>query len=107
MPAALVLPWKHCRLFTLAALPTTLEKLTFSPSQHISSADPLASPAIDASYLQHPADKFLLAKAGQFLRQLATNSTLSEFVESENEPGLSVETDAEWESWVEGAVRTE
>ncbi|ORY73612.1 GMC oxidoreductase-domain-containing protein [Leucosporidium creatinivorum] len=76
-------------------------------SIHISTTNPLTPPAIDAAYLQHPADRYILSRAGKFLRQLAVNSTLTSFVESENEPGLSVETDAEWESWVEGAVRTE
>ncbi|KAM0751714.1 alcohol oxidase [Meredithblackwellia eburnea MCA 4105] len=74
---------------------------------HITSSDPTADPAIDPNYLKHPVDAFFLAKGSQFIRKITANSALAPYVDSEVEPGPSVQTDAQFTSWVKGAVRTE
>ncbi|GAA5886372.1 hypothetical protein JCM5296_001885 [Sporobolomyces johnsonii] len=74
---------------------------------HINSASPFAAPSINPNYLQSPLDTFLLAKSGMFLREVAAQPALAQYIESEAEPGPSVQTLAEWESWVQSVVRTE
>lgn len=75
--------------------------------QHITSADPFKSPAIDPAYLQHPFDTFHLAKAAQYLRKLATETSFAKFVLKEAEPGFEVQTDEDWTAFVRSSVRTE
>ncbi|GAA5997649.1 GMC family oxidoreductase [Rhodotorula paludigena] len=76
-------------------------------SIHITSSDPLAPPAIDPNYLQSQLDTFLLAKAGQYLRRVAAQSPLADFIESEAEPGPAVQSEQQWEDWTRSVVRTE
>ncbi|GAA5859459.1 hypothetical protein JCM1840_004625 [Sporobolomyces johnsonii] len=75
-------------------------------SVHIASADAKTYPSINPNYLQAPVDKFYLAKGARFLRELAQTPAFSKYIDSEVEPGPSVQTDEEWEEWVEGAVRS-
>ncbi|BGP18680.1 hypothetical protein JCM10213v2_006746 [Rhodosporidiobolus nylandii] len=75
-------------------------------SIHIASADPKAYPLIDPNYLKAKVDKFYLSKAAQFLRELAHTPALSKWIKQEAEPGTSVNTEAEWEQWVAGAIGT-
>ncbi|GAA6039795.1 hypothetical protein JCM8097_004225 [Rhodosporidiobolus ruineniae] len=74
---------------------------------HIASSDPLAPPTIDPNYLQSPLDLFLLKRAGQFLRKVAAQPALAQYIESEAEPGVGVQSEQEWEEWVKSVVRTE
>ncbi|GAA5996465.1 hypothetical protein JCM5350_007730 [Sporobolomyces pararoseus] len=76
-------------------------------SVHIKSAEPLAAPLIDSAYLQSPLDLFLLSKSAQFLRKVAAQPALAQYVESESEPGLEVQTDEQFEAWIRSVVRTE
>ncbi|GAA5938083.1 hypothetical protein JCM1841_003805 [Sporobolomyces salmonicolor] len=76
-------------------------------SVHIASKDPKAYPNIDPQYLQAQVDKFYLSKSAQFLRELAQTPALSKYIDSEAEPGPSVQTEADFENWVESVVRTE
>lgn len=81
--------------------------LHYDDPQHISSSDPLAKPTINPRYLQSPLDGFLLARAGQFLRQTAAKGPLAQYIDSEAEPGTGVQSDADWMDWVKSVVRTE
>ncbi|GAA5963114.1 hypothetical protein JCM21900_001057 [Sporobolomyces salmonicolor] len=76
-------------------------------SIHIASTDSKTYPTINPNYLQAPVDKFYLVKSAQYLRKLAQTSALAKYIDAETEPGPSVQTEAEWEEWVEGVVRTE
>ncbi|GAA5844117.1 hypothetical protein JCM11251_001824 [Rhodosporidiobolus azoricus] len=76
-------------------------------SVHITSSDPLLAPAIDPNYLQSPLDLFLLKRAGQYLRRLVQQPALAQFIQQETEPGPAVQSEAEWEEWVRGVIRTE
>ncbi|GAA5938155.1 GMC family oxidoreductase [Sporobolomyces koalae] len=76
-------------------------------SVHINSANALSAPLIDPAYLQSPLDLFLLAKSAQFLRKVAAQPALSKYIAAEAEPGLDVQTDAQFEEWIRSVVRTE
>ncbi|GAA6013692.1 hypothetical protein JCM10207_004822 [Rhodosporidiobolus poonsookiae] len=76
-------------------------------SIHIKSNNPKEYPSIDPNYLDAQVDRFYLAHAARFLRELARTPSLSKYIQREAEPGPSVNSDAEWEEWVEQTVRTE
>ncbi|GAA5924091.1 hypothetical protein JCM1841_004570 [Sporobolomyces salmonicolor] len=76
-------------------------------SIHITATNAKTYPAINPNYLQASVDKFYLVKAAQFLRELAHTPALSKYIDVETEPGPSVQTEAEWEEWVESVIRTE
>ncbi|ORY73614.1 hypothetical protein BCR35DRAFT_333623 [Leucosporidium creatinivorum] len=74
---------------------------------HISSTNPFNPPNINPKYLQSPADQFLLAKAGQWNRQLAALAPLAQYIDTEVVPGPLVQSQADWEAWVKATVSTE
>ncbi|GAA5938791.1 GMC family oxidoreductase [Sporobolomyces koalae] len=76
-------------------------------SIHIASKDPKAYPNIDPRYLDVDIDRFYLLRAAQFLRELAKTKALSQYIESEAEPGPNVQSEAELTDWIEQTVRTE
>ncbi|GAA5897326.1 GMC family oxidoreductase [Sporobolomyces salmoneus] len=76
-------------------------------SIHIASNDPKAYPNIDPQYLQADIDKFYLMRAAQFLRELAKTDALSQYIDSEAEPGPEVQSEQQLEDWIENVVRTE
>jgi choline dehydrogenase-like flavoprotein len=57
--------------------------------------------------LAHPFDSFILQKGAQFLRRATQQPAFAAFIQSESEPGLTVQTDAQFAEWVKGDVRTE
>lgn len=74
---------------------------------HISSTSPFTAPTINPNYLQHPADKFLLAKGLSWLRSVVKEKALQAVIEKELQPGATVK-DADLESYlVKGNVDTE
>ncbi|GAA5927255.1 hypothetical protein JCM3775_002496 [Rhodotorula graminis] len=73
-------------------------------SIHIASSNPLSPPVIDPKYLQSPLDTYLLAKAGAYLRKTAAQAKLAAVVASEKEPGLAVQSDDDWMTWVRSTV---
>ncbi|GAA6053901.1 hypothetical protein JCM3770_005324 [Rhodotorula araucariae] len=76
-------------------------------SIHITSPSPFTPPAIDPNYLQSDLDTFLLVKAGQYLRHVAAQPALAQFIASEAEPGPAVQSEADWEEWVRSTVKSE
>lgn len=78
-----------------------------SSLQHINSSTATAAPLIDPNYLQSPLDLFLLAKSAQFLRKVAAQPALAQYIESESEPGPEVVSDEDFEAWIRSVVRTE
>ncbi|GAA5830556.1 hypothetical protein JCM3766R1_002761 [Sporobolomyces carnicolor] len=92
---------------TYISLAGCLQHALSRGSVHIKSAQPLAAPLIDPAYLQSPLDLFLLAKSAQFLRKVASQPALAQYIDAESEPGPAVNTDAEFEAWIRSVVRTE
>ncbi|GAA5883723.1 hypothetical protein JCM16303_004791 [Sporobolomyces ruberrimus] len=92
---------------TYISLAGCLQHALSRGSVHIKSAEPLSAPLIDPAYLQSPLDLFLLAKSAQFIRKVASQPALAQYIESEAEPGLDVQTDAQFEAWIRSVVRTE
>ncbi|KAK4701049.1 hypothetical protein P7C70_g5187, partial [Phenoliferia sp. Uapishka_3] len=92
---------------TYISLATCLQHSLSRGSTHITSSNHSVYPSIDPQYLQHPADRFFLSKGSQFARKAAHTYPLSEFIETEQEPGYAVQTEAQFEDWIEGDVRTE
>ncbi|GAA5846204.1 hypothetical protein JCM5353_007042 [Sporobolomyces roseus] len=76
-------------------------------SVHINSANSTSAPSINPNYLQSPLDLFLLAKSAQFLRKVAAQPALAQYIESESEPGAEVQSDEDFEAWIRSVVRTE
>ncbi|GAA6062336.1 hypothetical protein JCM10212_006586 [Sporobolomyces blumeae] len=76
-------------------------------SIHIASNDPKAYPDINPNYLQAEIDRYYLVRGAMFLRELAKTDALSKYIEVEAEPGNSVQSEQDWEDWVESVVRTE
>jgi choline dehydrogenase-like flavoprotein len=67
---------------------------------HISSVDPAVHPTLNPQYLQHPFDRFLLRSASKWFRGISKDPAFSAFVSDEYSPGSSVQTDAEWDTWI-------
>jgi len=59
----------------------------------IRSADPRAAPAIHYNYLATERDRSVMVEGLKLIRRIATASPLSEFIESEYQPGPSVQSD--------------
>ncbi|KAJ7860375.1 GMC oxidoreductase [Mycena olivaceomarginata] len=77
-----------------------------SGTVHVTSSDPLAQPAIDHKIIDNGLDVGLLVHAVKFARKLAATPTLSTAITREVVPGPAVQTDAEIEDFVRGAVDT-
>jgi choline dehydrogenase len=61
----------------------------------IASADPLATPVIDAQHLSHPQDRLTAARAIRHSRHLCAAAPLSKFVSKEIAPGTGMQSDEE------------
>ncbi len=66
----------------------------------ICSADPLASPAIQANYLSAESDQRLAVKMVRKMREIASQGPLSRTILQEHEPGASCQSDAQILNWV-------
>ena len=89
------------------SLGAALQHSLSTGSIHITSSNPTVAPAFDPKYLSGKTDLLLLSKAAQYTRQLAATPALAQYIEAEVEPGLAVQTEAQWQQWVKGVVRTE
>jgi choline dehydrogenase len=72
----------------------------------IRSADPHAAPAICFNYLAEPEDRHVLRAAVRLTREILAQPSLAAYRGSELYPGESVQSDAQIDAWVRGAVET-
>jgi len=72
----------------------------------IRSADPKAAPAICFNYLAEPEDRQVLRTAVRLTREILQQSSLDAYRGAELYPGEAVQSDAQIDAWVRGAVET-
>jgi choline dehydrogenase len=72
----------------------------------IRSADPAAAPAIRFNYLAHPEDREVLRAAVRLTREILAQRALSADRGTELNPGETVQSDAEIDTWLRHAVET-
>ena len=75
-------------------------------SVHINGSDPLNPPLIDPRYLSTPYDLEALKVAAKYTRKMSNTVPFKDVWVSEFEPGLSTETDVQWEKYVRDNVGT-
>jgi hypothetical protein len=73
---------------------------------HISSADPLAAPAIDPCALDNGLDVAILVEAIKYSRRLAATDSLRSVIKREVLPGAEVQSDSELADYVRKTVST-
>ncbi|EPQ29695.1 uncharacterized protein PFL1_02915 [Pseudozyma flocculosa PF-1] len=73
----------------------------------IQSSDPFAAPLIDAGYLTNRFDLETMRTGFKLARQVANTKPLSDHMGSEQVPGSSVSSDADWDRWIKDHVQTE
>ncbi|MBW8815954.1 MAG: choline dehydrogenase [Caulobacterales bacterium] len=72
----------------------------------LSSADPLADPAIFANYLSAEEDRRALRQGVRMMREVAKQAALKPFVTCEFAPGEAVQSDAEIDAWIRKSAET-
>ncbi|KAI4607533.1 hypothetical protein J4E80_009646 [Alternaria sp. BMP 0032] len=75
-------------------------------SVHINGSDPTNKPLIDPRYLGTPYDLEALIQAAKYTRKMAMTAPFKDVWVSEFDPGMSTETDAEWETYIRNNVFT-
>ena len=73
----------------------------------ISSTDPFDPPQIDPQYFHNDVDIQVLREGFKLARKVAQQSPLKDMIDSESEPGNSVQSNADWEKWIRQIVNTE
>lgn len=76
-------------------------------SVHIRNKNPFEYPRINPNYLQEDLDLTVLRQAFKFARKISQEPPLSNYIERENSPGSSVNTNEEWEDWIRKSATTE
>jgi choline dehydrogenase-like flavoprotein len=64
-----------------------------TPTQHITTIDPLAKPKVDPKYLSSVFDRVVLVESIKYLRTLASTAPFSDVIQSFNDPPVSVTSD--------------
>jgi choline dehydrogenase-like flavoprotein len=75
-------------------------------SVHINASDPANKPVVDPRYLGTPYDLRALISAAKYTRKMAGTVPFKNVWVSEYDPGVNIETDAEWETYVRNNVFT-
>ncbi|CAA9964970.1 hypothetical protein CFE70_007983 [Pyrenophora teres f. teres 0-1] len=75
-------------------------------SVHINSSDPSTAPLINPRYLSTPYDLESLKAAVKYTRKLSNTAPFKDVWISEFDPGMSTQTDAQWETYVRDNVGT-
>jgi choline dehydrogenase-like flavoprotein len=75
-------------------------------SIHINGSDPASKPLIDPRYLGTPYDLEATIEAVKYTRRMATTAPFKDLWVNEFDPGMSTNTDAEWETYVRNNVFT-
>ncbi|SPO24020.1 related to Glucose oxidase [Ustilago trichophora] len=73
----------------------------------INSTNPFTPPTIDPAYLSNPADMTILREGFKLARRVGTTAPLANYTSGESAPGTSVQSDAQWETWIRNTVGTE
>ncbi|KAF5376205.1 hypothetical protein D9757_009331 [Collybiopsis confluens] len=74
---------------------------------YITSNSAFDSPFLNPNYLVHAADLTIMREGLKLARKVSQAAPLSTYLTGEITPGSSVSTDADWETWLKGAVGTE
>ncbi|KAK5954010.1 hypothetical protein OHC33_005282 [Knufia fluminis] len=82
----------------------SLQHLFSHGSVHITSTNISSQPRINPNYISSDYDLQVLITAAKYMRLLATTPPLSEYWVDEYEPGMDVQSDADWEAYVRNAT---
>ncbi|KZT21546.1 GMC oxidoreductase [Neolentinus lepideus HHB14362 ss-1] len=74
---------------------------------YINSANAFDAPVIDPGYLSHSADVVMMREGLKLARRIGTSAPLSNYLTGEVSPGSTVQTDADWETWLRNTIGTE
>lgn len=74
-------------------------------STHITTQDHTIAPHIQAGFLAHPFDHWLLAKAGKHARAIMQTSHFKEIISNEYTPGSGIQSDEEWKTYAADNVK--
>ena len=72
----------------------------------LASPDYRDPPVINLNYFSHPYDLRILLKAMRFTRRLMETSAFQKLCKAEVHPGLGVQSDDEWESYIKSVCET-
>ena len=75
-------------------------------SVHINGSDPLNKPLIDPRYLGTSYDFEALVAAAKYTRKMANTAPFKDLWMYVFDPGMSTQTDAEWETYIRNNVST-
>ena len=75
-------------------------------SVHINTTDAAAKPVYDPAFVSNEYDMQAMVELAKYLRKIATTEPFASIWVDEYEPGLQVDTDAEWEDFVHNNVNT-
>ena len=73
-------------------------------SVHIQSTDPFKQPDINVNYIEHPIDKLFQREAAKFGRYIMNTKPLSNVVKKEILPGQNVQTNEEWDKFIDETI---
>ena len=73
----------------------------------INSTDPFEHPIIDPRYFEQDSDRFMLRSGFKLARNIGQTAPLKSFLGEESVPGNSVQSDEQWDKFIEGRVGTE
>jgi len=72
----------------------------------LSSADPLADPAIFANYLSAEEDRRAMREGVRMMREVAAQASLKPYIKDEYAPGSGVQSDADIDAWIRRSAET-
>ncbi|RPD68158.1 GMC oxidoreductase [Lentinus tigrinus ALCF2SS1-7] len=74
---------------------------------YITSSDPFVAPLIDPQYLAHAADIAILREGLKLARRIGGTAPLSAAIVTEVQPGAGVQSDDDWDAWIQQHASTE
>ncbi|KAF9264072.1 alcohol oxidase [Marasmius fiardii PR-910] len=74
---------------------------------YINSSSIFDPPLIQPNYLAHPADVVMLREGLKVARRLGSTAPFNTTLLNETSPGLNVQSDADWDSWIAGSTWTQ
>lgn len=73
----------------------------------INSTDPFEHPIIDPRYFEQDSDRFLIRSGFKLARSIGQTDPLKSFLGNETVPGTNVQSDDQWDQFIQGRVGTE